>query len=391
MTQTVSSLVERALSISDLKNTDFLTHDDLIMFVNDQFKALYQSIIEHNLDIFTVTAHLVGTNGVYPLPWDCFQLKEVKNPISGTQLVRKTSSFGKYSNGYSIQNNSIIIDGINPGPVVIVYWRNPFFLSLPNKTLDINIDSKSILSTSLNNILYKDGDYLSLWTPKGSITTEIRYDPNEEYALVKDESVFITKEDENGPYTALVNIDNSTVWESETKPDMLIKADSGLVYLGYKNEDGIDVYKLDKLIWKEEDADNYIVVNNEIYPAPVGAMPIGLFDNRPAYVADETLCLINPNMSIIREPLELPIMKPDAQIKYGIISNGKIYSNIPDTLLDFPNNILYEMLAYRLAICFLAKQNASSEGVQSMYNEMKHQFFSSIDMGAGYQRLNNAR
>lgn len=391
MTVTASKIIDRALHIADIANTDFLTHDELTDFFNDNWKALYQSIIEHNLDIFTVDAHLVGNNGTYLLPFDCYQIKSIKNPVSGNQLIRKTDSMGKYTGGYTIKNNTIVIDGINPGPVVVTYWRNPYYISIPNKTLDINIDSKDIISTSLNNILYKDGEYLSLWTPKGTVTTDIHYSSDEEYALVKDESVFIAKEDDDGPYTALVNIDNTTVWESDTKPDMFIKADNGLVYLGYKTEEGIDIKKLDKLVWQEEDADNYIVINNEVYPAPEGTMPIGIFDNRPAYVADETLCLINPNMSIIREPLELPIMKPDAQIKYGILSNGKIYSNIPDTLLDFPNNVLYELLAYRLAICFLAKQNAESAGVQSMYDTMKAQFFSSIDMSAGYQRMNNAR
>lgn len=391
---TASKLIDRALHIADIANTDFLTHTELTDYMNDSYKALYQNIIEANLDLFTCEAHLVGTSGVYQLPFDCYQIKEIKNPITGTQIIRKTSSMGKYSNGYSIKNNAIIIDGINPGPVVIVYWRIPYFISIPNKTIECNISSNEIIDTSVNNILYKDGNYLAVWTPKGSISTNIDYHDNETYKLVQDQQILVAgtveNEDESQDYCVLVDLDGNNIWESDKKPDMFIKADNGLVYLGYKNEDKLEVYKLDKLQWAVDEG-NYIVINNEIYDAPENAFPIGLFDNRPAYTIDETLCLINPNKSVIKEPLELPIMKADAQLKYGIISNGKIYSNVPDTIIDFPNNILYELLSYRLAICFLAKQNAESAGVQSMYDAAKRQFFSSMDANPDFQRMRNVR
>lgn len=394
-----SKIIDRALHIADIANTDFLTHQELTDYLNDCYKALYQNIIEHNLDIFTVEAHLVGSNGVYKIPWDCYQIKAIKNPVTGNQLIRKTDSMGKYSGGYTIKNDTIVIDGINPGPVVIVYWRKPYFISIPNKTLEINVESGAIIDTSLNNILYRDNGYLSLWTPKGSQTTEIEYNSNYVYKLVKDEYVFVMGgvEDEEGEileFTVLIDLaSGDEIWSSEKKVDYFIKSDDGLVYLGYVDEDILRVYKLDKLIWEEEHVENsnYIVINNELYTAPENAFPIGLFDDRPAYVAGDVLYLINPNFSLIEEKLDLPIMKVDNQLKYGIISNGKIYSNIPDTALDFPNNILYELLAYRLAQCFLAKQNAASEGVQAMYDTMKAQFFSSIDMAAGYPRMNNVR
>lgn len=395
---TASKLIDRALHIADIANTDFLTHTELTDYMNDSYKALYQNIIEANLDLFTCEAHLVGTSGVYQLPWDCYQIKEIKNPITGTQIIRKTSSMGKYSNGYSIKNNAIIIDGINPGPVVIVYWRIPYFISIPNKTIECNISSDEIIDTSVNNILYKDGNYLAVWTPKGSISTNIDYHDNETYKLVQDQQVLVAgtveNEDGNQDYCVLVDLCANNIWESDKKPFKYIKSDDGIVYIGYKSKGKLDVYKLDKLIAtldKPQQDNEYVCIDHNFYEVPKGAFPIGLFDNRPAYTIDETLCLINPNKSVIKEPLELPIMKADAQLKYGIISNGKIYSNIPDTIIDFPNNILYELLAYRLAQCFLAKQNAESAGVQSMYDAAKRQFFSSMDANPDFQRMRNVR
>lgn len=395
---TASRLIDRALHIADIANTDFLTHTELTDYMNDCYKALYQNIIEANLDLFTVEAHLVGTSGVYQLPWDCYQVKEIKNPITGTQIIRKTSSMGKYSNGYTIKNNAIIIDGINPGPVVIAYWRIPYFISIPNKTVECNISANEIIDTSVNNILYKDGNYLAVWTPKGLVSTNIDYHENEEYHLVQDQQVLISgtveNEDGNQDYCVLADLNGNNIWETDKKPFKYIKSDDGIVYIGYKSKGKLDVYKLDKLIAtldKPQQGNEYVCIDHNFYEVPKGAFPIGLFDSRPAYTYDDTLCLINPNKSVIKEQLDLPIMKADAQLKYGIISNGKIYSNIPDTIIDFPNNILYELLAYRLAQCFLAKQGAKNDGVQAMYNSIKQQFFASIDVNPDFQRMRNVR
>lgn len=386
-----SEIVERATQIADIQNTDFLTWSEKTSYLNEAFHFVAQAIVNANLGIFTNKAQLVGANGRYPLPFDFWQMKSVKNPISGQQIIRKAESFSKYSSGYEISNNALIIDGINPGPIEITYYRKPFYLSIPNETIeDIGMDGE-ILDTSENNALWVDNESLVVWTPKGNLPTSMEKEDGKIYHLVRDEYILV--EDEEG--VKMLTLDGNVMWESERKPNFYYKSDNGLVYFGYKKGNNVEIYKLDKKLVTLTGRPNYIRIGEDWYEAPKDAFPIGEFDDRPAYTSSTalgtSLFLINEDGTRIEETLDLPIMGYNGVIKYGIISNGKIYSNIPDTELNMPNNILYDLIAFRLAVYFLCKQNAESSGVENMYRAMEQQFFASLDMNAGYPRLNNVR
>lgn len=387
-TITATKIIERALQISDLGNTDFLTWNEKTSYLQEAFRWVCQAIVNANLDLFTNKASLVGANGRYPLPWDFWQMKSVKNPYSGQQIVRKAESFSKYSSGYEISNNSLVIDGINPGPIEITYYRKPFYLSIPNKTLeDVGIYGE-ILDTSENYVLWVDGDNkLILWKPSGNEETVFEKEDGKSYHLIRDD--FLLIEDENG--VKMMTPNGNVSWEGEKKPNFYYKSDNGLVYFGYKKGNNVEIYKLEKKIVTLPGKPNYVRIGEEWYDVPKDAFPIGEFDDRPAYTSGTSLFLINEDGTRIEETLDLPIMGMNGAIKYGIISNGKIYSNIPDTELNMPNNILYDLIAFRLAVYFLCKQNAESSGVENMYKAMEQQFFASLDPNAGYVRMNNVR
>lgn len=394
---TASKLIQRALSIADCKNTDFFTHQDQTDFLNDSYTYIMQQIIEHNLDIFTVEANLYGAQGVYPLPWDCYQIKSVLNPYSGRQIIRKTDSFSKTSSGYKIVNGNLVIDGINPGPISIIYWRKPYFISIPDRTLDdLRIDGK-IIDTSENNILWMRGDTLFLWTPKGSEPIDMRIDDSiKALRLIRDEWVYVEYEiSDEETVVELVSLDDGSEIVLDGKPDHLIRDASGMLWFGYDEDDRILVKNANGDVLNTlpalEDGEEYVRIGEDFEIAMKGAFPIGYFDNRPAYTLGQELHLINPDGSEIVEKLNLPIMRIDGSVKYGIISNGRIYSNIPDTVLDFPNNILYDLIAYRVAMYLVAKQNAENQGVSAMYEGYLKMFLSSMDQNAGYQRLNSVR
>ena len=386
-TMTASKIIKRALNVADIANTDFLTWEELTSYLQEAFHWVCQAIVNANLDLFTNKAQLIGSNGRYPLPWDFWQMKSIKNPFSGQQIIRKTDSFSKYSSGYTISNNDLVIEGINPGPIEITYYRKPFYLSIPNKTIeDVGINGE-IIDTSENNVLWVENENLVVWTPKGNLPTSIEKEDEKSYHLVRDEYILV----EDDEKVQMVSLDNNVMWESEKNPDFYYKSDNGLVYFGYKKGNNVEIYKLDNKIITLPGKPNYIRIGEDFYEAPKNAFPIGYFDDRPAYTSGTSLFLINKDKSIIEETLDLPIMGYNGVIKYGLISNNKLYSNIPDTELNMPNNILYDLIAFRLAVYFLCKQNAESSGVENIYKAMEQQFFQSLDMNAGYPRLNNVR
>ena len=181
----------------------------------------------------------------------------------------------------------------------------------------------------------------------------------------------------------------------------LAKADNGLYYLTKANEEDaniVDVYELfgDKIaeVKTDENTQNIIGIEGNFYPVNVeDVFPIGIFDDRPAYITSyKELHLINPNGSEIVEYIDVPAIGNVILVKYGFLTfDGTLYSCIPDTELNFPNNMLYDVISYDLAVRFLCKQNADSSGVENLNRNAWNQFINAIDMSSDFQRIKNVR
>ena len=401
---TASSLVDRALDVADISNTDFLSYNEKTKYLNDAFRNVYQTIINYNLNVFTVDANLVGSGGIYKLPFDCYQIKSVKNPYTGREVPRKADSQGALGGYYEIVNDTIRL-GPTVGPIMITYWRKPFFLSIPNKTIETSLDINvaTYISSCKNSILYLDSD--SLFHIYNCISdsdlqiesTELIYNASNTYVLGN--SFIIEKTN------STVNVYNFTgkkIGEDSWAVNAyFILSDDGLVYYGIYDETSNKYsiyYPLNtnpiKEIEYEENAESMICIDNEFYQLELEeAFPIGIFDDRPAYVDyDRNLHLINPDGSEIIEHIDIPVIGGVIPLQYGFLGiDGKLYSNIPDTYLDFPNNLYYDVISYDLAVRFLCKQNADSSGVENLNTNAWNQLTASIDQSADYPRIKLVR
>ena len=402
---TASEIVERALDVADIQNTDFLSYREKTKYLNDAWRNVYQTIINYNLDVFTVRAQLVGNGGVYPLPFDCYQIKAVKNPISGSLIPRKAESESVLGPYYEIVNNTLVL-GPNIGPVEIVYWRKPFFLSLPDKKVETQLEeNRTILDSCNNSILLQDtiiGAEQKMYVQNllADSTLELPYAPDPEYDwylgnnfILKCNASTVQAYDFYGNLLdEITNIDYG--YE-------LAKADNGLYYFTKANDEDVnivDVYELfgDKIAEVKVDADtaNIVGIDGEFYPVKAEKVfPIGVFDDRPAYITgNKELRLINPDGSEIIEKVDVPSIGTVQLVKYGFLTfDGTLYSCIPDTELNFPNNMLYDVVAYDLAVRFLAKQNADSSGVEALNTNAWNVFTNAIDMSADYSRVKLVR
>jgi len=402
---TASEIVERALDVADIQNTDFLSYREKTKYLNDAWRNVYQTIINYNLDVFTVRAQLIGNGGVYPLPFDCYQIKAVKNPISGSLIPRKAESESVLGPYYEIVNNTLIL-GPNIGPVEIVYWRKPFFLSLPDKNIETHLEeNRTVLDSCNNSILLKDtiiGVEQKMYVQNllADSTLELPYAPDPDYTwylgnnfILKCNSTTVQAYDFYGNLLdEITNIDYGYT---------LAKADNGLYYFTKVNEEDaniVDVYELfgDKIaeVKVDDTIANIVGIDGEFYPVKAeNVFPIGIFDDRPAYITgNKELHLINPNGSEIVEKVNVPSIGTVHLVKYGFLTfDGTLYSCIPDTELNFPNNIYYDCIAYDLAIRFLCKQNADSSGVEALNTNAWNQLTNSIDMSADFQRVKLVR
>ena len=397
---TASKLVDRALEIADISNTDFLSYNEKVEYLNSAWKNVYQTIINYGLNVFTVDANLVGAGGRYKLPFDCYQIRSVKNPYTGRMIPRKADSESALGGYYEIVNDELVL-GPSVGPVVVTYWRKPFFLSLPNNVIKSELESKTVLDTCNNSLLVIDSDdKLYIQNILSDSELELPYIKEAGYDYKLGNNFIIKyKDDSLVAYDFYGNqIDEITNIDYTYN---LIKADNGLYYFGKTNEEDeniIDIYELfeDKIseVEVDENVADIIGIDGNFYPiTSENAFPIGVFDDRPAYITDKKqLHLINPNGSEIIENVDVPSIGPLVLIKYGFVTfDNTIYSCIPDTLLDFPNNLYYDVISYDLAIRFLCKQNADSTGVENLNMNAWKQLTAGIDQNADYPRIKLVR
>ena len=399
---TAESIVKRAKQIADVSNSDFLSYDELVKYLNNSFLNVYQNIIQYNLNVFTVEANLVGSGGVYKLPFDCYQIKSIKNPYTGIEIPRKSDSASMYGSHYEIVNDNLIL-GNTCGPVTITYWRKPYFLTFPNATVSTTYnkaEDKEILDVCKDAILIKDAEnkyYIkSLLTDSKLDLSFIEPDKYEKIYLGNNFIVGI-----KGSTYEVKDFDGNLVFYGDITADYFIKSDDGLIYIGVLDVDKVNILEIDnatevasmKFTSKPE---NIICIDNEFYPVEKDAMPIGIFDCRPAYTTpDKNLHLINEQFDRSKDIVEfvsIPTMGKLICTNYGFLDfSGKLYSNVPDTQLSFPNNIFFDCISYDLAIRFLCKMNADSSGVENLNRNAWNQLTASIDQNADFQIIKRVR
>ena len=397
---TASKLIRRAKQIADISNSDFLNYEELTEYLNSSWKNVYQTVIQYNLNVFTVEANLVGSGGVYKLPFDCYQIKSIKNPYTGIEIPRKSDSASMYGSHYEIVNDNLIL-GNTCGPVTITYWRKPYFLTFPNATVETKYnkaEDKEILDVCKDAILIKDAEnkyYIkSLLTDSKLDLSFIEPDKYEKIYLGNNFIVGIKE-----LTYEVKDFYGNLVFYGDITADYFIKSDDGLLYFGISDEYGVNIVELDGITAiKHMDIkpENIICIDNEFYPVEKDAMPIGIFDCRPAYTTpDKNLHLINEQFDRSKDIVEfvsIPTMGKLVCTKYGFMDfSGKLYSNVPDTQLSFPNNLFLDCISYDLAIRFLCKMNADSSGVENLNRNAWNQLTASIDNGADFQVIKKVR
>lgn len=399
---TASKLIRRAKQIADISNSDFLNYEELTEYLNCSWKNVYQTVIQYNLNVFTVEANLVGSGGVYKLPFDCYQIKSIKNPYTGIEIPRKSDSASMYGSHYEIVNDNLIL-GNTCGPVTITYWRKPYFLTFPNATVETKYnkaEDKEILDVCKDAILIKDAEnkyYIkSLLTDSKLDLSFIEPDEYEKIYLGNNFIVGI----KNSTYE-VKDFYGSLIFYGDIKADYFIKSDDGLIYIGVLDVDKINIFEIDNITEVSSmkftsKPENIICIDNEFYPVEKDAMPIGIFDCRPAYTTpDKNLHLINEQFDRSKDIVEfvsIPTMGKLICTNYGFLDfSGKLYSNVPDTQLSFPNNVFFDCISYDLAIRFLCKMNADSSGVENLNRNAWNQLTASIDLNADFQVIKKVR
>lgn len=393
-----SEIAYRAKQLADLTNTDFISNEEDIYYINDAWKEFYQLLINKGDKQFVKEVELagstIGSQVEYSMPDDCYQILSIKNNFG--LITRKADSESNTSNTYEIVNNKIRLYGTQ-GRIIMTYYTVPEFITLPDKTIEtdlsyntvstftdyvqnsfINIENNvynartsELVATTENNLLLKGGKlglyYNVLYDFDGNQV--IDYIPANG-RIVDSYGIKWTRGTDNTWQSIADTMTIPAYTEGVMfKDGSVVGVLDNKLYL-YQNGEQTDI-NLDKL----KDGSNYV---------------ISFGDHEFAYVGGYLFEYYNGTLQNYEE-VAVP-GKYLFPLKYGIVyydGNIKIKSLLPDTEFNFPNELYVEVLAAALAIRYAMKQNASVEGLNNLYENMKGQFLNSLSQDSGYTRMNN--
>lgn len=394
-----SEIAYRAKQLADLTNTDFISNEEDIYYVNDAWKEFYQLLINKGDKQFVKEVELAGStiNGQveYSMPEDCYQILSIKNNYG--LITRKADSESNTSNTYEVVNDKIRLYGTQ-GHIVMTYYTVPEFITMPDKTIDtdltyntvssftdyiqnsfINSDNNvynartsELVATTDNNLILKGGKLgvynATLYDFDGNVVLDSF--PGSNGRIVDSHGIKWTR-------------GNGTSWQSITDTKIIPTYTEGVMF-----KDGSVVGVLNNKLYLYQN-DEQIDLN--MNPLKDGSMYVTSFgDHEFAYVGGYIFEYYNGNLQNY-EQVTVP-GKYLFPLKYGVVyydGNVRIKSLLPDTEFNFPNELYVEVLAASLAIRYAMKQNASVEGLNNLYENMKGQFLNSLSQDSGYTRINN--
>lgn len=394
-----SEIAYRAKQLADLTNTDFISNEEDIYYINDAWKEFYQLLINKGDKQFVKEVELAGStvNGQveYSMPEDCYQILSIKNNYG--VITRKADSESDTSNTYEVVNNKIRLYGTQ-GHIVMTYYTVPEFITLPDKTIYteltyntvsnftdyiqnsfINSDNNvynartsELVATTDNNLILKGG--------KLGVYNNTLYDFDGNSVIT---GGFPTNGRIVDSYGIKWTRGNTTTWTSIADTKTIPAYTEGVMF-----KDGSVVGVLDNKLYLYQNETQTDLNLNKIYDGSNYMASFG--DHEFAYVGGYVFEYYNGTLQNYEE-VTVP-GKYLFPLKYGILyydGNVKIKSLLPDTEFNFPNELYVEVLAASLAIRYAMKQNASVEGLNNLYENMKGQFLNSLSQDSGYTRINN--
>ena len=438
-----SELIKRALNLADISNTDFLTYTELEQYLNDAWTTVFNWLISKGDHQF-VKEVILETSGSfndwteYQIPSDLYQISSIKNKYSGSLIERAAISEGINCGKYDIVNDRIRLYGAAAGPLLLTYWYKPEYISFPDKDIEVSNVNGGIMSTAGNSVLVikdgivtvtntvtketlgsfsepTEGIWNSVWKlGNGHIVIETG-DAAEHYITYLDYSGHIIEDvpftDETVTYFLDENYDVCYQLLKDGKYSAPYKM--GVPLLNETLEfDNPFVLGLDDLyiVAKTIDGKSYFTVyeayeDQEWSDFPIPFIPssgfrVDDFDGKPTFLLSDSqtnniimVCLNTDDKTVEYENVDVKALSKLAIVKYGILTTNGSYttlkSYIPDTDMNFPNELYFSLLACDLAVRFAMKMNANTDGLSNLYQNMQTTFMNSLSQSSGYTRIKN--
>lgn len=409
-----SNIVERAFDLSDLKNTDFLSHNEIQEYLNDAWKGVYQWLINKGDKQFVKEIYLggysFGTYTEYKIPVDLYQILSLKEAQSGRIIPRHSESESINSNTYEIVNDRIRLYGVTANQLILTYYTTPVYITYPDRNLYPTINTTT-LSSAGNAVLYSNGSIYNIVTGEalGAITitagrtyvlgnghvfsysgTNIKYENYNGGQISTSTVAYTPVTCYDRDFNVCYQTKNNNVYGSVIRNSKVIGSNP--------NHRKCLVVLRDAFIYQDDlghlivsDNINEVFTTTETYSG-VSAIPFNDKSFIVGYNGEYHMITLDDDYSLVDTLLDhIDVFNPIGMMRYGLLANnGSEYSIIswwPDTEFNFPNELYISLIACDLACRFLTKQNADSTGLNNLYTNMQTQFMNMLSQDSNYSRI----
>lgn len=420
-------LVKRAQQLADLEHSEFISWNENVQLLNEAFQKVYQKVINHDDKTYLKKKHLIAVANndkeiIYDLPEDFYQLYSLNDYATNRCIARNTVNDPVNTSGYTIENNQLIIRGVQRD------LEMKYFPVCPTITLKADnvkgvLPMEYIPSTGIADVydtkiaVYNSAsesvivfDILTGETIKEvtEVTEALKIISGKNGFVVKDSTAltfYPWESSETFTVTSVITDDLKNLWFNDTLRTKISFIDeygleSEVIDLSEKlNYPTFEIGTMteDKKIYYLEDGtvnllDMYDIESDAT--ESVSMLPTTSLNTVTYFFKDLVMTANGTLYTFYNDKVETSVIginKIDMNTGYGYtLKNGIIRGIFNDTNIDYPNNMFVQFLSYQLAIQYKAKQNQEAPGLNALYAEAESQFYDTIGRDDySYTRINN--
>lgn len=376
----------RALALADLQNSNFISYGDGFYMLNAAYRKVYQDAINQGDLNYLVEVRLIANrNSTFKLPDDFYQLAMVTDDY-GNEIPMLRLAYSMADYGYLIKNNTIVLRNVN-GNIILKYYPVPDTITFKNTRRQTN----KVLSVSQFGTPFTGFDTKVFTTSRYiyDMQTSQAYNMSTlvssyEHVLVGRDGILVIL---NGEYKfAMFN----TLSYADTFVRPLLTTSGNFIENTFDNINGWG--------WCNDDASaRYVVSGGNVYfnGSLIGTasdlMRSNLDNGRVIYWNGQW-CFVTLSKIVYPDgswestdsPTAIALLKCDTETGYGYViptvNNFSVEGWTPDTVIDYPNNTLFDLTVYELAIQFRIKQGADPSGLMQMYQQLEKTYNKTISM-----------
>lgn len=375
-----SDIVKRAKEIADLKGTDFVSYSENISLLNECWTEIYNKLINSNDKTFLKQIEL--TEGENELPEDFYIIEAIT--VNGQPITKFTIGMFPSQQYYEIINNKLVLNNIKcaklyyyPAPDTITLKQDMYTTDLSN---DLTVPYYYEPITGNCYISSSNGYYIINKSDNFSTATLVDKDNYPELynkLIIIDDSGTKHYFDTNKRYTTTID-DIELSFEFTSGNMVLIHWEDNWYDVSSVTPRKILIENLSAYINTHDSnlATNLTDDDEIVYPLEDGHIFKATFD---AFYLDDIELAKNTSNNDKLKIQNGFCYDVNFETGYGAFLNqvNTIYGVLPDTELNFPNNIYYTLLSYKLAYAYACKQSKDTTFIQAQLQDAWQIFYNS--------------